>query len=153
MKKIQQILIFTLVTFLFTHCKSIESATFDQYAYQKTVEIKVQFENLIDKSTTPYNDNLLEIGKLLNDLKVITEYEQNRTDNEITTAMWKLLTDKEKNLLVGFLKRWQEKGQLSSVFAQEAKGQINQAFDLLIKYEMTKDKTSKNNLLHFINAN
>lgn len=113
----------------------------------------MQSGNLIDKSTTSYNDNLQEIGKMLNDLKIITEYEQNRPNNEITTAMWKLMTDKEKNLLVGFLKRWQEKGQLSAVFAQEAKGQITQAFELLMQYELAKDKASKDKLLNFINAN
>lgn len=153
MKKIQQFIIFLLLVLLFVQCKSLRTAPFDQYAYQKTVEIKVQSESVIDKSTTPYNENLQEIGKLLNNLKVIREYEQNRPNNEISTAMWKLLTSKEKNLLLGFFKRWQEKGQLTSVFSEEAKGQITEAFDLLIQYELKKDKTSKDNLLNFINAN
>lgn len=153
MKNIQQFITFSLLALLLTQCKSLQTAPFDQYVYQKTVEIKVLSESLIDASTTPYNDHIQEIGKLLNDLKIITEYEQNRPNNEITTAMWKLLTDTEKHLLLGFFKRWQEKGQLSAVFAQEAKEQITQAFELLMQYELAKDKASEENLLNFINVN
>ncbi|MCY1481855.1 hypothetical protein D9M68_153960 [compost metagenome] len=81
------------------------------------------------------------------------EYEKNKPDNEITFAMWKVLTDKEKNLLSGFFKHWKEKESLSPVFLQESKKQVLEALDLLIQYEIKKDKVSKEGLLSLINSN
>ena len=65
--------------------------------------------------------------------------------------MWQLLANKDKNLLVGFFKRWQEKGQLNTVFVEEAKSQIMKAMDLLLQYEIKKDKETKDALLNLIN--
>ncbi|WDO13779.1 hypothetical protein MH928_03540 [Flavobacterium sp. WW92] len=67
--------------------------------------------------------------------------------------MWKVLTDEEKNLLSGFFKRWKEKESLSPVFLQESKKQVLEALDLLIQYEIKKDKVSKEGLLSLINSN
>ena len=61
--------------------------------------------------------------------------------------------DKEKNLLAGFFKRWETKGIISPVFIQESKKQVLDTFDLLIEYEIKKDKESKENLLELINLN
>jgi hypothetical protein len=67
--------------------------------------------------------------------------------------MWKIFSDKEKNLLAGFFKRWEEKGKFSAVFLGESKKQVLDAMDLLIQYESKKDKVSQDGLLNLINLN
>ena len=134
-------------------CNSLKTAVYDQYSYQKTVEIKVEVENLIDKATTQYKDHLQDIGELGLEIQKIIEYEKNKPNNEITYAMWQVLADKDKNLLVGFFKRWKEKGQLKPFFVEEAKAQIMEAMNLLIQYEAKKDKETKDKLLDLIANN
>ena len=143
-----------LVLFLLSlvSCTSTKTALFDQYSYQKTTELKVETSNLIDKATTSYSANKIQIDKLLLDVEKLVEYEKNKPNNEITFAMWTILNDKEKNLLAGFFKRWEEKDKLSFTFSQEAKKQVIKAFDLLIQYEVKKDKESANLLLNLINS-
>jgi hypothetical protein len=150
MKQIK--ILFTLIAFscVFFSCESLKTATHDQYAYEKTIEIKVEASNLIDKATLPYSSHLKEIGDLGLKIQKIVAYEKDRPNNEITFAMWQLLTDKDKNLLVGFFKRWQAKGQLNEAFVNEAKAQIMEALNLLIQYEVRKDKQSKESLLQLI---
>ena len=60
------------------------------------------------------------------------------------------MADQDKSLLAGFLKRWEDEQQLSQVFTNEAKAQIMEAFDLIIKYEANKNKENKTNLLSFL---
>jgi hypothetical protein len=140
-------------TLLLSSCNVLKTAPYDQYSYQKTVEIKVDASNLIDKATTQYLENEEAINSLNVEIQKIVAYEKNKPNNEISYAMWKILSDKEKNLLSGFLKRWQEKGQLSQIFISEAKGQIMEAMDLLIQYEGAKDKEAKESLLQMIANN
>lgn len=150
MKYLKYTLVTLIYSSLFFSCNSIRTALFDQYSYQKTVEIKVEAENLIDKSTTPYTDHLQDIGELGLEIQKIIEYEKNKPNNEITYAMWQLLVDKDKNMLVGFFKRWKDKGELNSFFVKEAKAQIMQTMDLLIQYEIKKDKETKDKLLDLL---
>ncbi|WP_298137373.1 hypothetical protein [Flavobacterium sp.] len=131
-------------------CMATKTALFDHYSYQKTTEIKVETSNLMDKSSTSYTDNKIAIEKLLLEVQKLIEYEKNKPNNEITFAMWTILNDKEKNLLAGFFSRWQEKEKLSPAFAIEAKKQTMEALDLLIQYEVKKDKESANLLLDLI---
>lgn len=106
---------------------------------------------LMQKATTPYQDNLQQIGALGKEIDLILQYEEFKPDNEITYGMWQLLADPDRNLLIGFFKRWQEKGTLNETFIDEARLQINEAMDLLLKYEASKDKEAKNTLQQFLN--
>jgi hypothetical protein len=138
-------------SFAVTSCDSTKTALFDHYSYQKTTELKVETSRLMDKATTPFATHKEEVENLLLDIEKLTEYEKNKPENETTFAMWNTLTDKEKNLLSGFFKRWEEKGTCSTVFLDESKKQVMEAMDLLIQYEIKKDKESKGKLLDFIN--
>ncbi len=153
LKKQTSIVLVALVMLLTTSCDSLKTAVYDQHSYQKSVEIKVEASSLMDKATTAYSDNLVEIEALDKEIQKIVEYEKNKPNNEITYAMWKILSNKEKNLLSGFFKRWKEKGQLSQFFITEAKAQVLEAMDLLIQYEGKKDKESKDKLLDIITSN
>lgn len=145
--------LFLLISFATVSCESTRTAVFDQYSYQKTTELKVEASKLMDKATTPYSGHQQEVEKLLLDVEKMAEYEKNKPDNEITFAMWKILTDEEKNLLSGFFKLWKEKQSFSPAFLEESKKQVLEAFDLLIQYEIKKDKEAKDNLLNLINLN
>lgn len=70
----------------------------------------------------------------------MVEYEKIKPNNEVSYAMWKIIANKDHNLLAGFLKRWKDNNQLSKVFIEEAKGQVSEALDLIIKYEAKKTK-------------
>ena len=148
--KIKWLLLSLTIAMLTTACESVKTAIFDQYSYQKTTELKVETSNLMDKATNPYKDHKEEVEKLLVDIQKLMEYEKNKPNNEITFAMWQLLNNKEKNLLAGFFKRWEEKETFSPVFLEEFKNQVLEALDLLIQYEIKKDKQSKDSLLEII---
>ncbi|TDW46557.1 hypothetical protein EV144_106229 [Flavobacterium sp. 270] len=142
-----------VISLSITSCTSTRTALFDQYSYQKTTEIKIETINLIDKASTPYVSNKKEVEVLLLNVEKLVEYEKNKPNNEITFAMWKILSDKEKNSLSGFFKRWETKTTLSPTFLGESKKQITDALDLLIQYEIKKDTESKDALLDLINFN
>lgn len=154
MKKIKnKIALILVLIFATISCESTRTAVFDQYSYQKTTELKVETSKLMDKATTPYSKNKAEIETLFLNIEKLAEYEKNKPDNQITFAMWTILTDQEKNLLGGFFKRWKEKEALTPVFLEESKKQVLEALDLLIQYEIKKDKQSKNSLLDLISKN
>jgi hypothetical protein len=151
MKKLKLLLIPVLL--LIVSCNSTKTALYDQYSYQKTTELKVTSSQLMDMATTPYSTHKEAVEKLLLEIDKLTEYEKNKPNNEITFAMWKVLSDREKNLLAGFFKRWEQKGTFSQIFLDESKKQIMEALDLLIQYEVNKDKVSKDGLLNIISKN
>jgi len=141
------------ISFAMTSCLSTKTALYDHYSYQKTTELKVEATKLMNDATTPYVIHRKEVEALLLDIEKLVEYEKNKPNNEITFAMWKVLTDKEKNLLSGFFNHWKVKGVFSPIFLNESKKQVLDALDLLIQYEIKKDKESKDELLDLINLN
>ncbi len=149
MKKLKLLII--LFCTIILSCNSLKTAVYDQYSYQQTTSIKVEVDKIIDKSNEQYSKNATEVQKIMLDMEKMMEYEKNKPNNEITFAMWQLLTNKEKNLVAGFFKRWEEKGNFSPVFIEESKKQVMESFDLLIQYEIKKDQQSKDSLLTLIN--
>jgi len=149
MKKLK--LIVLLFLGLFASCSAIKTAVYDQYSYQQTTSLKIDVSKIIDKSTEQYSKNAIEVQKIILEMEKMMEYEKNKPNNEITFAMWQLLTNKDKNSVAGFFKRWEEKGSFSPIFLEESKKQILEGFDLLIQYEVRKDQQSKDNLLTLIN--
>ncbi|WP_276380950.1 hypothetical protein [Flavobacterium sp. H4147] len=151
MKYFKIIIFLIAFSFITTSCDSTKTTLFDPYSYQKTTEIKVEATKIMDKAITPYSNQKQEVETLLLEIEKLQEYEKNKPDNEITFAMWQVLNNKEKNLLAGFFKHWENKEVLSPYFIDESKKQILNAFDLLIQYEINKDKESKQQLLELIN--
>jgi len=147
------VLIIMTSSVLFFSCQALQTAAYDQYSYQKSVEIKVEASRLMDKAVNPYEDYIDKVEALELEIEKIVAYEKDKPNNEITYTMWQLLSDEEKNLISGFLKRWKEKGNLSSFFITEAKSQVMEAMDLLIQFEGTKDKQAKKKLLTLITTN
>lgn len=137
---------------ILTSCNSLKTAVFDQYSYQQAISIKVESLNLMDEAIEEYAEHALDIEKLQLDLQKMVEYEKNKPDNEVSYAMWKTIANDERNLLAGFLKRWKEKNQLSQVFIDEAKIQVSESLDLIVKFEANKNKTNETNILNFLST-
>lgn len=141
------------ISFALISCNSTKTAAFDPYSYQKTIDLKIEASKLISKATMSYTTHKEEVENLLLDIEKLAEYEKNKPNNEISFAIWKILNDEQKNLLAGFFKRWETKEVLSPAFVEESRKQILDALDLLIQYEIKKDKESKDAILDLINSN
>jgi len=135
---------------LITSCGSIKTAIYDQYSYQQEVSLKIETKALLNHATEDYAVYQDQITHVLLEMEKMEEYEKNKPDNAISYQMWHLMTDADKNSVAGLFKRWKEKEHLSAVFTQEASLQVMEAFDALIKYEVSKDKEKENILLEII---
>ena len=93
-----------------------------------------------------YDSQTAAIENLEAELEKMVEYEKNKPDNQISYAMWKMIADPNKKFIGGFLKLWEEKGTVNQIFADEAKGQVVEALDLILQYEGKKDPAAENKL-------
>ncbi len=146
-------LVLVSVLALFTSCNAIKTAIFDQYSYQQAISLKIESNELLENATQPFANHEEDASELLKEVAKMVEYEKNKENNNITYRMWELMGDEDKNLLAGLINRWETQGQLSEVFVQQATPQVQEAFDLIIKYESKKDKESKSSLLDFLTNN
>ncbi|WOD42845.1 hypothetical protein [Hwangdonia lutea] len=126
------------------------TSLYDHFTYTETIQTKLDAISLIDKSDTPYSDSEVQITNLKNQMKKMVIYENGKDKNQLTTKMWELISS-EKHLMGSYLKLWEEKESLNTAFKEEAKPQIEEAFNLMIFYEEKKDKQSQNALTQFIN--
>lgn len=115
-------------------------AVFSEQAYQQAVSLKVESLALMDKATEAYSAHESEINQLKTDLEKAYEYAWGRKNNETTARQWEILINPDRNLLGGFLKRWEQKGSMPQVFIDENKRIIADAFDTVIELESGKRK-------------
>lgn len=144
--KIYFIVLCTVTTI--TSCTST-SSLYDHYTYTETIEIKLQALSLMDKSDDAFSSHENEVIDLKNQLEKMLTYERGKNQNLITTKMWEVLNNDNK-LVKSYLALWEQKGTLNSAFIEEAKPQIEEAFNILIQYEEKKDTTSENAVTNFI---
>jgi hypothetical protein len=134
----------SLITFLifsamlFPSCSSI--ALYDEKAYEQATSLKVESLALMDKAVEPYGTHEPKVDDLKLQLEKSYEYAKGRPKNDISVKQWQILLDPERNLLGGFLKRWENESTLSPMFVKEAKGLIADAFDTIIGLESGKIK-------------
>ncbi|MFD1614231.1 hypothetical protein [Gelatiniphilus marinus] len=126
------------------------TSLYDHFTYTETIKTKLDAISLIDKSDTPYSGSEVQITALKNQMEKMVIYEKGKAKNQLTTKMWELISS-DKHLMGSYLKLWEEKGALNPAFKEEAKPQIEEAFNLMIYYEEKKDKQSQNALTQFIN--
>ena len=120
-------------------------AKYDKAAYQQATSLKVDSLALMDKATNSYSKHKGAVEELKIKVDKAYEYAKGRPKNEIITKQWAIMKDPNRNLLGGFLARWEEKGTLSKVFVIEAKGNISLGFDQIIGLEsgLIKPKSSE----------
>lgn len=124
---------------LLTACSPLKSV-YSEQAYQQAVSLKVESLQLMDRATKPYSENDEAVRQLRTDLQKAYEYARGRPDNEISTRQWEILLDPDRNLVGGFLARWEREDSLSPVFVAENKKIISDAFDTIIELESGKMK-------------
>jgi hypothetical protein len=128
-----------LVISILAACSNL-IAVYSQTAYEQATSIKAESLVLMSKATEPYSQHAQQVAALMLNVDKAYEYAKGRPRNEISTEQWAKMKDPNSNLLGGFLKRWQERGQLNPVFVKEAEAQIAKAFDQIIELESGKNK-------------
>lgn len=123
---------------LFSACTSI--SPFSQKAYEQATRLKVESLNLMGKATQPFSKYEEKVEQLSQEIEIAYEFAFGRPDNEISARQWEMLKDPSKNLLGGFLLRWEQESKLSKFFIEEAQKVIGQAFDQIIQLESQKIK-------------
>ncbi len=118
-------------------------STFDQYAYQQTTSLKVDALALMDLAVDSASTHFAEINDITTRIDKAYEYEKLRPKNEISAGMWDILKNPDRNLLGGFLKRWQERQLLNAAYIEDKKEQIARAFDIIAGLESSKLKAEE----------
>ena len=136
-----------IVALVMSSCASL----YDHYTYTETISTKVQALSLMNQSDEAYATHEASVIALQNQLQKMLMYEEEKSKNDITIQMWKILNNEEK-LIGSYLSLWEEKGTLSRIFINEATPQIEEAFDILIAYEEKKDKKTEAAVIGFINS-
>ncbi len=117
-------------------------ATYDNYAYTKTIDIKVELLYLMEQADEPFGSHREEVKALQLNIDKVYEYEKGRSKNQITVAMWEKFIAPDGYLFGGFIKRWEAKEVLLPVFIKESKKTISAAIDQIIGLESGKIKKS-----------
>lgn len=134
-----------LAVVLLTLNSCFTSALYNEYAYRNTISLKVEALSLMDKATGDYSNHEEKVEDLLNETRKLYEYDKGRERNELTVSMWETMLNPDKNLLGGFLEKWEQDGQLSPFLVKESSKQVERAFDLIIGLELEKIKEDEVN--------
>ena len=126
----------------------LSQSFFDDYVYKESISVKVDAINLMGKAAEDYATHQKDVEQLIASVQKIYEYEKGRPKNVESIKMWEAMLNPDKNLLAGFMKRWEDKGKMGKVFVTEAQKQITQAFDIIIGLETNKLK--KENVNSFL---
>jgi hypothetical protein len=110
-------------------------------AYEKATSLKVDALNLMDKATEPYAQHQAAADTLRSNLDKAYEDAKGIPQNEVATQLWAILKDPNRNLLGGFLAKWQKESVLKKPFIDEIKVQVGDAFDKIIALESGKSKS------------
>jgi len=90
------------------------------------------------KAETPFEGYTKRIQNLELELDKAYEFAKGRPRNEFSARQWEILLDPERNLLAGFIRRWENSETLSWPFIVEASGVVSDAFDTIIGLESGK---------------
>ena len=113
-------------------------APFSELAYEQAIGLKVDAVALMSRAHEPFARHREAVAALTLRLDKAYEFAHGRPRNEISAQQWEILRDPERNLLGGFLRRWESASTLSPVFIEEARRLIADAFDTIIGLESGK---------------
>lgn len=113
-------------------------APFSERAYEQAVELKVEALAVMGAATEPFDAHRDAVETLRLELDKAYEFAHGRPDNELSARQWEILRSPDRNLLGGFLARWEAQGSLSPFFVTEAQGLVADAFDTVIGLESGK---------------
>jgi len=139
---------YMFISLVFSNC--ISTALFDQHSFDQTISAKVETLGLMESATEEYKLHAVAVKEHLQELQKVYEYDKRRTNNDITTKMWEVILDKNRNSVAGFLHRWKQNGTMNKAFIQEVEIQVEEAFDLLLDFENAKNKKETNDIGNLI---
>lgn len=114
---------------------------FDQNSYASAMKLKADTLALVPKAIEPASKHASEIDALKSALSAQLAYEEGKGKaNTISHSQWRILMAEDKELLGGFLKRWQSGKQLNKAYVDEKAIQISDGFDQILKLEGAKPK-------------
>ena len=113
-------------------------APFSELAYEQATALKVDALALTSRANEPFARHREAVADLTLRVEKAYEFARGRPRNDISTRQWEILRDPERNLLGGFLKRWEQASTLSPAFVVEARRLIADAFDTIIGLESGK---------------
>jgi len=129
-----------LALVLLAACASI--SPYDQAAYEKAVDAKVDTLALMAKATESYASHQKDVDALNLELDKAYEYDKGRPNNALTVQQWDLLLDPHSGLVVDFFQEWQADGTLKPAYVADKRAQVGSAFDQIIGLEAGKTKPS-----------
>lgn len=113
---------------------------FSPMAYERATSLKVESLAVMERASEPFERHAEAAGEIRASLDKAYEYARGRPGNAISTRMWEVVRDPERNLLGGFLARWERESRLSPAFIEEAQALVSDAFDSIIGLESGKLK-------------
>lgn len=109
-------------------------------AYQNATSLKAETLAIMAMAKEPYAGHKDQVEQLNIELNKAYEYVKGQPRNSISPKQWKLLIDKNGDLIGKFFKRWQERSTLSDAYIGEFKSLVSDAFDEIICLEANKQK-------------
>lgn len=115
------------------------STKFNETAFNRDKDIKGEALLLIDraKGRARYTGAADHVEQLMKKIDNAIDAEQQRTKNAPTVEQWKKL----KTQLNNFFALWKSKGALSPAFVVDAKKQMSDLFEIIIKTENAKPRS------------
>ncbi len=110
--------------------------SFNIKAYESLSSLLIRAIYLMDQATEPYLNHKREVEKLFEDFEEARIYVKEGSQEKI---MFDILIGKDRYLLGGFFKRWEQESTLSMVFITEARNIILEAFMATIKNVSSKN--------------
>lgn len=128
-----------VLLYLVTGCSNLQ-VVFSEQAYQQAVNLKVESLNMMDNATQLYDHHEEEVQALMIELQKAYEYAKSRPKNTESTQQWEIMIDPDGFLFGGFIRMWEERGQVSSTMVEQSKGNIEEGFNIILELESGKRK-------------
>jgi hypothetical protein len=113
-------------------------APYNQHSYEQTTSLKVEALSLVAKASEPYSYHEKEIEQFKLRMLKAQEYARGIPKNLEAAEQWAILTNPEGKSMFGFLGFWEKNSQVSAMFAEEYKKEIEKHFNAIIELEAGK---------------
>ena len=113
---------------------------FNQVALDKTVSVKTDALNLINKANENFSEHQSQIDSLKLNVENAYQYSKTIPNNVETISQWEIIRDPQRNSLFGLLELWKNKNTLSDTFISQVKILIAFDFNMIIDLENNKRK-------------
>ena len=93
---------------------------------------------MVEKATTPYSENIVEIETVQLDLLAAYEFDAGRDKNGYTILIWDTILNERGHTFAGFIQLWKRNGTLRPAFVRDQRSIISRVFNQLTDAEQGK---------------